>query len=159
MGAGGYSRDDRLLIDKLRKDRQSATNDINDLVMMANGGDIQRTSNAPNDQRVENSLHFKGSKDQTSPTFQQLLQRDGSKWSRISSQIKKIEDDGNRHRKKSVLAKVKEAAKRLKLTLRRKKDSDTNESRFVGPKDNGEDDAEYHSARSKCISLRSKVHA
>ncbi|KAL8236752.1 hypothetical protein R6Q59_017833 [Mikania micrantha] len=115
---------------------------------MANGGDIQRTSNAPNDQRVENSLHFKGSKDQTSPTFQQLLQRDGSNWSRISSQIKKIEDDGNRHRRKSVLAKVKEAAKRLKLTLRRKKDSDTNESRFVGPKDNGEDDAEYHSARS-----------
>lgn len=90
-----------------------------------------------------------------------LILGDDSKWSHISSLLKKKEDDGNRQKKKSVLAKVKETAKKLKISLRKKKQSDTNESRcsvtarsgaVVGPKDKGEEDhAEYHSARSNVL--------
>ncbi|KAF5804561.1 hypothetical protein HanRHA438_Chr05g0208071 [Helianthus annuus] len=129
---------------------------------MVQGEDIQITSDTPNGRNVQNSSHFKGPKAQTSPTFQQLLQSDGSKWSHIASQIKKKnhdqEDDGNRHNKKSVLAKVKETAKKLKISLRRKKHSEKNESPCdlappssgVGPKDKGEEeeDAEHHCAQS-----------
>ncbi|MFS7934545.1 hypothetical protein Hanom_Chr05g00392801 [Helianthus anomalus] len=91
-----------------------------------------------------------------------VISGDGSKWSHIASQIKKKnhdqEDDGNRHNKKSVLAKVKETAKKLKISLRRKKPSEKNESPCdlappstgVGPKDKGEEkeeDAEHHCAQ------------
>ncbi|KAI3801494.1 hypothetical protein L1987_29599 [Smallanthus sonchifolius] len=88
-----------------------------------------------------------------------LYAGDDSKWSHISSQLKKKnhnqdQDDTNSHNKKSVLAKVKEKAKKLKNSLRRKKHNDTNESSCpairssgVGPKDKGEEDAEHYSAQ------------
>ncbi|KAI3811567.1 hypothetical protein L1987_21292 [Smallanthus sonchifolius] len=89
---------------------------------------------------------------------------DDSKWSYISSQLKKKnhnqdQDDGNRHIKKSVLAKVKEKAKKLKNSLSRKKHSDTNGSRCpairssgVGPKDKGEEDADTNTQPLALIS-------
>lgn len=56
----------------------------------------------------------------------------------------------------SVLSKVKEKAKKLKLSLSGKKGHDENDPTahlsVVGPKDKGEEDAVYHSARSNAFS-------
>lgn len=88
-----------------------------------------------------------------------VITGDDSKWSQISSQVMKKnhgqEDGANRHNKKSVLTKVKDKAKKWKISLSRKMHSEKNESQCpvtrscgVGPNDKREEDAEYHSARS-----------
>lgn len=131
-----------------------------ELSNMSQADDIQRTLDNPKGKSVQNSFNFKSSKAQTSPTFQQLLQRDGSKWSHVSLQKMKKnsdqEDKGNSHNKMSVLAKIKDKAKRLKHSLSRKKHGDKNDSRCnsathssgVSLKDKGEEDADYHSAQN-----------
>nr|GEW65694.1 hypothetical protein [Tanacetum cinerariifolium] len=121
---------------------------------MSQADDIQRMLDNPKGKSLQN-FNFKSSKAQTSPTFQQLLQRDGSKWSHVSLQKMKKnsdqEDKGNSHNKMSVLAKIKDKAKKLKHSFSRKKHGDKNDSRCnsatrssgVSLKEKGEQDADY----------------
>ncbi|KAI3772298.1 hypothetical protein L6452_03480 [Arctium lappa] len=119
---------------------------------MARPDDFRRTaSDVPNAQRLQNLLHFKSTKAQTtSVTFQQLLQIEDSNLSQKQKKNHDQEDDGNHHNKKSVLAKVKDKAKKLKCSLSGKKHHDGNESRdpstaplsIVGR----EEEAKYRSA-------------
>ncbi|GJY90005.1 lisH domain-containing protein-like protein, partial [Tanacetum coccineum] len=139
--------------------RLAMQNKIEIYTNMSQADDIQRTLDNPKGKSVQNSFNFKSSKTRTSPTFQQLLQRDGSKWSHVSLQKMKKnsdqEDKGNSHNKMSVLAKIKDKAKRLKHSFSRKKHGDKNDSRCnsatrsssVSLKEKGEEDADYHSAR------------
>ncbi|CAH1432483.1 unnamed protein product [Lactuca virosa] len=128
---------------------------------MAQANDIEKTSNAQSGQQVQNVQHIKStSKAQTSSTFQQLLQREGSKWSHISTEKlkknKNQEHNGNDHNKKSsVLAKVKEKAKKLKHSLSIKKHRHENDppstsvtcNAITSSEDKGGENAEFHSPR------------
>ncbi|KAJ9548301.1 hypothetical protein OSB04_020844 [Centaurea solstitialis] len=124
---------------------------------MARPDDFRRTnSEIPNGQRLQNLLHFKSTKAQTtSLTFQQLLQLEDANWSQKQKRNHGQENDANHHNKKSVLAKVKEKAKKFKHSLSGKKHRDENDSR--GPStspssSNGQEEAKYRNTPSNVFS-------
>ncbi|KVI11953.1 hypothetical protein Ccrd_009645 [Cynara cardunculus var. scolymus] len=130
---------------------------------MARPDDLQTASDVPNAQRLQNLLHFKSAKPQTtSLTFQQLLQIEDSNWSQKQRKNQDQADDGNHHNKKSVLAKVKDKARKLKCSLSGKKHHDENESRgpsTTPPSSVGrEEEAKYRSAPMNGPKLAPDTH-
>ncbi|KAL4571093.1 hypothetical protein LXL04_017844 [Taraxacum kok-saghyz] len=130
----------------------------------------EKTSNVQSGQQVQKDKNNKStSKDQTSPTFQQLLQREGSKWSQISTE--KLKKNGGHPIKKSVLEKVKDKAKKLKHSLSIKKHHHENDPpsttsvtcvSSTGSKEKGHEHVEVHGARiseSKNVPTTSKQDA